>query len=300
MSGEEAPARASKSAASFTRVLERLESQPSRTWSIIITFYGDALIPRGKSLWLGTLLAFFKEMGVAEGVVRTAMSRLAADGWLERNRVGRNSYYRLAERGRATFEAASSKIYSPARPATGSSLQMVFLSQRDDREQVQAVLTEVGFGSPASGIWIAKNDMRLPEIVRQEIHLAATGSPEQLAALAARAWPLKELDNHYREFLATFGPLLASLDDGYCPSDGEAVVARVLMVHAFRRIVLKDPNLPEDMLPSGWAGAEARGLASALYAALAESSERWLDANALDEDGLLARPSLQIRTRFRS
>ena len=33
----------------LSQVLERLQSQPSRTWSIIITFYGDALLPRGDS-----------------------------------------------------------------------------------------------------------------------------------------------------------------------------------------------------------------------------------------------------------
>ena len=38
--------------------------------------------------------------------MRTAVSRLAADGWLERNRIGRNSFYRLAGKGRARFDAA--------------------------------------------------------------------------------------------------------------------------------------------------------------------------------------------------
>jgi hypothetical protein len=40
-------------------------------------------------------------------VVRTAMSRLAADGWLERRKAGRNSFYRLAGKGRQTFDAAT-------------------------------------------------------------------------------------------------------------------------------------------------------------------------------------------------
>ena len=47
------------------------------------------------------------------GVVRTAMSRLAADGWLERNKVGRNSFYRLDEKGRQTFDTATRHIYDP-------------------------------------------------------------------------------------------------------------------------------------------------------------------------------------------
>ena len=44
---------------------------------------------------------FSRRIDIDSGVVRTAMSRLAADGWLERNKVGRNSFYRLVEEGAA-------------------------------------------------------------------------------------------------------------------------------------------------------------------------------------------------------
>src|SRR5260221_12339463 len=93
--------------AALGQVLDHLRREPSRTWSIIITVYGDAIVPRGGCVWLGTLLAFFKALGIADGVLRTAMSRLASDGWLERRRVGRNSFYRLAEKGRETFREAA-------------------------------------------------------------------------------------------------------------------------------------------------------------------------------------------------
>ena len=45
------------------------------------------------------------------------MSRLAADGWLERTRIGRNSFYHLTEKGRATFRQATEHIYAAQRPA---------------------------------------------------------------------------------------------------------------------------------------------------------------------------------------
>ena len=85
------------SRATLDPILDHLRGEPSRTWSIIITIYGDAIVPRGGCVWLGTLLAFFRAMGLSDGLVRTAMSRLATDGWLERIKVGRNSFYRLAD-----------------------------------------------------------------------------------------------------------------------------------------------------------------------------------------------------------
>ena len=82
------------------RIIGQLKREPSRTGSIVVTVFGDAIVPRGGSVWLGTLLEFFEALDIDSGVVRTAMSRLATDGWLERNKIGRNSFYRLAKKGR--------------------------------------------------------------------------------------------------------------------------------------------------------------------------------------------------------
>jgi hypothetical protein len=86
-------------------LLADLRDRPSRTGALIITLYGDALASRGGSVWLGTLLEVFRAMGVGDGVVRTAVSRLATEGWLSRSRAGRNSFYRLDQAGRRESEA---------------------------------------------------------------------------------------------------------------------------------------------------------------------------------------------------
>lgn len=286
--------------AALDAVLAKLQSQPSRTWSLIITFYGDALLPRGNSVWLGTLLSFFKELDVAEGVVRTAMSRLAADGWIERNRVGRNSYYRLAEKGMATFANAAERIYHPGNPMPASGYTMVMLPPRDDRQAVQAALEDAGFGSPSPNNWIAPAGRSVPEAAKGEIVLSVSGEHDDLGVLASRAWPLDDLAGHYRHFIEVFRPLLEVLEGGVKPSDAEAVVARILLIHEFRRIVLRDPNLPGDLLPPDWPGAVARRLCSALYVRLAPASERWLDANGLDENGALSHPVFDMVSRFNS
>ena len=62
---------------------------PPRIASLIITVWGDAVVPRGGSLWLGSLQAILDRFGCREGQVRTAMSRLTEEGWLLRTRQGR-------------------------------------------------------------------------------------------------------------------------------------------------------------------------------------------------------------------
>src|ERR1700704_4631794 len=64
----------------LARIIEQLKREPSRTGSIVITVFGDAIVPRGGSVWLGTLLEFFKTLDIDSGVVRTAMSRLGGGG----------------------------------------------------------------------------------------------------------------------------------------------------------------------------------------------------------------------------
>src|SRR6201989_2655588 len=100
----------------LARIIEQLKREPSRTGSIVITVFGDAIVPRGGSVWLGTLLEFFEALDIDASVVRTAMSRLTADGWFERNKVGRNSFYRLGEGGAALPNTNTPILHSPPAP----------------------------------------------------------------------------------------------------------------------------------------------------------------------------------------
>ena len=87
-----------------------------RVWSLVITFFGDAIVPRGGIVWLGAIQAIMERLGIEAGALRTSMSRLTADGWLVRVRRGRRSYYRLAGDGGATFARASARIYAAGPP----------------------------------------------------------------------------------------------------------------------------------------------------------------------------------------
>ncbi|HET6519065.1 MAG TPA: hypothetical protein VFG47_04520, partial [Geminicoccaceae bacterium] len=56
--------------------------QPVRAGSLIVTVYGDAIAPRGGTVSLASLTRLLQAFGLSAGLVRTAVSRLAADGWL--------------------------------------------------------------------------------------------------------------------------------------------------------------------------------------------------------------------------
>ena len=280
----------------LVQILDQLRGEPSRTWSIIITIYGDAIVPRGGCVWLGTLLSIFKSLEIGDGVVRTAMSRLAADGWLERSKVGRNSFSRLAAKGRATFSEATRHIYAARPPVWLGHVDLALLSNGPDKDQARDTLQRAGFGSPGPGLFVAPGGRG--GAPAGALILQATAAPEGLRDLAARSWPLAATAEAYLHFIETFAPLRAALDAGSPLDDLEALVSRVLLIHEYRRIVLRDPLLPAELLPADWPGDAARALCGNLYRNLVVPSERWLDDNAIDDSGAALGPGQEVFDRF--
>ena len=281
-------------------ILDQLRSEPSRLWSIVITVYGDAIVPRGGSVWLGTLTRFFETLGTGEGAVRTAMSRLAADGWLTRSRVGRNSFYRLADKGRDTFEAATEHIYNPPILPWSGAFELAILSHTGERDAGRAALQQAGFGTPSPGLWLAPKGVSLPlGAAEGALRLSASTDDATAARLAASAWPLARTAEGYLRFMGLFAPLAARLEAGEQLSATDGFAARILLIHAYRRVILRDPILPPPLLPADWPGQDARKLCGTIYHAVLGPSEAWLDENGLCEEGKLPKAGSSLRRRFR-
>jgi phenylacetic acid degradation operon negative regulatory protein len=282
------------------RIVAHLKSAPSRTWSVIITFYGDAIVPRGGSVWLGTLLAFLTALDIDEGAVRTAMSRLAADGWIERTKVGRNSFYRLAEKGLGTFRAATEHIYFARPPAWKGRFDLLLNETGAARDLLRNELAPLGYGAALPGVWLAPQGENPPQIGATALRLSAETDVETARKLAAQAWPLAEIGEAYRRFNALFTPLDAALTHTETLSPIDALVARILLIHEYRRVILRDPILPEAVLPEHWPGTPARQLCAALYAKLLAASELWLEEHMLNEEGVAPKPAAEFYGRFRA
>jgi phenylacetic acid degradation operon negative regulatory protein len=272
--------------------------RPVRAWSLIVTLYGDAIVPRGGSLWLGSLIELMALFHIDAGHVRTAMSRLTADGWLERVKAGRNSYYRLSKRGQGSFAAATQRIYLGHEAIFDGKLRLALLGPDADRSAVRTALTRAGYVavSPTTYVAVAAPTTRLP----LGVFTLAADAGRDGRALAAAAWKLDALAAAYRAFIARFTPLDAALRRrrSRTMAGDDALVARTLLIHEFRRIVLRDPGLPAALLPPGWPGAEARALAARIYRRVVPAAEAFLDQTARNERGVLPRPAAGVAERF--
>ena len=105
-------------------------------------------------------------------------------------------------------------------------------------------------------------------------------------------------DSAYLKFMKTFEPLRGWIGRRERLADADAFVARILLIHHYRRVVLRDPLLPTALLPRDWPGGAARKLCGDIYRGLLPASEQWLDRHGSNEMGPLPKAVPALWQRF--
>jgi phenylacetic acid degradation operon negative regulatory protein len=300
---------------SLTTVVEHLledfhGARRLRAGSLIITVYGDAVAPRGGTVWLGSLIRVLAEFGLNQRLVRTAVFRLAQDGWLSAEQIGRRSFYSLTESGRRRFENAYRRIYTGPNEDWDRSWTLVLapdLAGRD-RESLHRELRWLGFGTIASGVFAHpmpdRQALRQLLVERDAGGLAHTMQarhlerPESEGALVRSAWDLEALAQSYLIFVDRFQPIRAAVRRSPRPDPKAAFMIRTLLIHEYRRVMLRDPKLPRALLPAGWPGLSAYALCRDLYRRIRPATERFMDQALESRDGPLPQAAPYLFERF--
>lgn len=244
--------------------------------TFIVTIYGDVVVPRGGVLWMGNVVELCAGVGISESLARTAVSRLVAAGRLVGARQGRRSFYRLADPSRAEFAQAAQRLYGPPRHSD----DWLILHAPDLPEDA---VRRAGYGAMGAGLFL------LPAWMRPAPGMLFRAAPlDPMEALAARLWDLEALAADYQAMLDMFSPVAAHLGEGAGIGGFDALVLRLALVHVFRRILLRDPELPSTALPANWPGARARSLFANLYPRLSQTADSFIGTRLEGETGPLA------------
>ena len=266
-----------------------LAAEPPRSKSLVMTVIGDAIAPHGGRAWLGSLITLLAPFGVTDRLLRTSVFRLAQEGWLVANRDGRRSLYAIDGQALPRLERANRRIY--AAPGLHWDGRWTFVMAPNGsidatlRALLRKELAWEGYAMLAPGVLAhpAPDQGSLQEILARTgaagkvFICAATALPgaasRPLRELVDDGWDLRPEIASYGQFLTTFAPLLATLQQQGAPDPAASFAIRTLLIHAYRRVQLHDAMLPVELLPDPWPGSDAYALAGAIYRLVASRAE---------------------------
>lgn len=272
-------------------------------WSLIVSFMGDAMAPRGGVVSAGTVQALMERLGIGHGAVRTAISRLSADGWIERAREGRNSFYQLSGDVGETVLSAERRIYAACSLLPAETPRTLIIAADPFTDADLRALDDCGAVLLAPQVALClmtapELTKALPEPLRPPAVTLAT-RPGLLpgAAMLARLAQARQ-STEIEALRGAYLPVAAALDAGAAPSPEDAIALRCLMIHEWRRIALKVLPIPVDLLPPGDPEPATRALIASIYQRLLGPSETWLDIHATTPSGPLPPPDARLARRF--
>jgi phenylacetic acid degradation operon negative regulatory protein len=224
-----------------------------------LTILGEYVLPTRGGVWQETLVGALNALEHKPHAARQALARSITGGWLSTERRGRRSRVQLTRETADMLRSGADRIYHFGLPWEweGHWLLVVLRVPEDRREvrhHVRTQLAWAGFGSLGNGLWITPH-------VEREGELPAMAGADSVAELEGVA-------DTYQEFIDRFR--------GQRPKTPEAVFrAQTELVHEWRKFPFVDPDLPEEMLPSGWPRSAARQVFEDRHAAWHEPAQEY-------------------------
>lgn len=229
-----------------------------RVWSLVITIFGDAVAPRNGVVPASALQAILERLGVKPEATRVALHRLVKDGWITRQKSGRQSYYGLTRRGEDEFLTARRRIYADA-PQLHDPWRLVVGELGDDASDLIPI---------APSVWLGHSGSHPPEAA-----MVLSGTIDALPDWVATKLAPDPLQSDYVQLEAAL-----ETAEKHPPSDAaEAAALRILGVHQWRRLLLRHPDLPPSFFPKGWRGEACRAIFISLHETLSLQADPWLD-----------------------
>jgi phenylacetic acid degradation operon negative regulatory protein len=266
-----------------------------RPRSQILYIYGGFVRRLGGWLRVSTLLGLMADLGVEQPAVRAAVTRMKRGGLLTSSRRGGVAGYALTPKAWQILEEGDRRILTAREPASlADGWVLVIFSvpetQRDKRHQLRSVLSWLGFGTIASGAWIAPRRLR-PEVESAlsraglldytERFDVSYGGVEASRRLARKCWDLPGLGKMYSSFAARWEPVLQRWFTGNERAAWQSAFSDYINVVAdWRRLPFLDPGLPTEILPDGWEGEKAKWIYFALIGRIDELALGYVNSEA--------------------
>jgi len=249
----------------------------------LFDLYGDHLRSRGGQAPIAALVRLLRPLGVSGPAVRTAVSRMVRQQWLEPVRTGGGAAYAMTPRAWRRLDQAADRIYRTRDAGWDGRWHIVVLepiSERGARERMRSGLAFLGYAPLAENTWVATYASdEIEAVVAGEAGTFCSFSAhhdQDARHLAQELWDLDRVGAAYQAWMSQAEQLAA---DAQADADDETAFAvRSRLVHEWRKFLFTDPGLPEELLPPGWPGDQAAAFFDAEAARLLPAASRFVDS----------------------
>ncbi|MEJ7707831.1 MAG: PaaX family transcriptional regulator C-terminal domain-containing protein [Nocardioidaceae bacterium] len=262
--------------------------------SALFDVYGDHLQARGGEAPVAALVRLLATLDIAAPAVRTAISRMVRQEWLEPVRLDAGAAYRLTAKAERRLTDAAQRIYRRDLADWDRRWHLLVLDripERGQRARVRSGLTYLGYAPLHADTWISphESDEVEPLLASEDVQ-GRRFSADHVgddARLTAATWDLDQLAALYRRWLTEAELVVAELarsrsaearDSDACGCDEQAFIVRSRLVHEWRKFLFLDPGLPVEVLPADWPGLRAAQFFDEHTGHLREAAERYVDS----------------------
>ncbi|TCM62697.1 PaaX family transcriptional regulator [Acinetobacter calcoaceticus] len=292
-----------------------IENEALSGTSLISTIFGDSILHRGGSISLASLIQLMELFGFNDRAVRTSVFRLVKNDWLCSDKIGRTSFYRITDASRSKYVQAEQRIYNDQMKEWDRFWDLILMTNMvsENKLQLKKDLEWMGFANISTNLMAYPGCDRL-ELQRLLIDLNMTdqvvvfksqtlqlfnNSTETIGRMMQTNWPIEQLRERYLQFLDVFREIGVGLMQEEQPiSPVQAFQIRTLLIHYYRRILLKDPALPIELLSTDWPAINARTLSMNIYKKVFEPADEYFLSIAASAEGAMPNASSQFWRRF--
>lgn len=255
--------------------------------SALFDLYGDHLLHRRGSAPVAALIRLLEPLGVRAPAVRTAISRMVAQGWLtpvelvagpdEATVPG----YALTDRARLRLDQAGERIYRTQSGTWDGQWHVRVLApitERSRRERVRTQLRFLGTAPISDSTWVSPHaSVEVDQLLLDEGLSAVCLTTSDIGPLGTllAAFDVDGLGRDYQAWLDDAGRMVAKV--GPATDDVAAFVVRSELVHSWRKFLFSDPGLPGELLPPDWPGRRAAAFFDEHAARLLPATNRFVD-----------------------
>ncbi|MDC5417185.1 phenylacetic acid degradation operon negative regulatory protein PaaX [Acinetobacter baumannii] len=283
--------------------------------SLISTIFGDSVLHRGGNISLASLIQLLELFGFNDRAVRTSVFRLVKNDWLCSDKIGRTSFYRITDSSRSTYLQAEQRIYNDQMKEWDHYWDLILMSSLDTENKalLKKELEWLGFANISTNLMAYPGcnrielqrllvDLNMSEqvvVFKAETLQLFNNSVDTIGRMLRTNWPIDELRQRYLQFLDIFreiGVLLMQDNEQLEPV--QAFQIRTLLIHYYRRILLKDPALPLELLPTDWPAISARTLSMNIYKKVFEPADEYFLSVAATAEGPMPNATAHYWRRF--